>query len=331
MDNSTNRCKILFLMSGADPFYQELKNGEYSFLRNCGHWGYISKYTYPNISDEWHLGNKVKVCGNEKKYKNYKKQWEGGPAVGIKSLIYNLTTRDNFYIEISDKIIEGFDFYYFQDTPPNLNQLTINNTKFIFSPHCVKSHKLNKNLLNNLNIQYIKWFHSYTSEHNEVAQYYLAYPIHKTLYEKYPLKNISNNRNKILIFTKTNCKNRNSNVMDQSKKIIKYFNNNNYECISLGYMTGFRRTELLEAANNSCICLYLSFYDAGALAINEITFMGCYIIGFIDNKASQKNNHSIAPVTIIKNETGEYINDFARICDKNKDADNYLVSGCKKV
>ena len=65
--------------------------------------------------------------------------------------------------------------------------------------------------------------------------------------------------------------------------------------------------------------------------IKGIAVLVNILIGFIDNKASQKNNHSIAPVTIIKNETGEYINDFARICDKNKDADNYLVSGCKKV
>ena len=332
MDDSTNKCKILFLIQH-HPLRHKLtehQNGEYSFLRNCGHWGYISKYMYPNISDEWHLGNKVKVCGNEKKYKNYKKLWEGGPCVGIKALIYNLSIRDNFYIEISDKIIEGFDFYYFHDTLPNLNRLTINNTKFIFSPHCVNSHKLNKNLLNKLNIQYIKWVHSYASNRHKDAQYYLPYPIHKTLYEKYPLKNISNG-NKILIFTKTNSLNRNLNVMDQSKKIIKYFNNNNYECISLGYGTGFRRTELLEAAEHSCICLYLSFYDSGGIAANEITFMGCYIIGFINNKTSQKCNHSVAPSSIVENETGEYIHDFARICDKNRKADDYLVSGCKKV
>lgn len=335
MENSPNKIKILFLMANCYKF-AEYKNGEYTFLRNCGHWGYISKYTYPNISDELHLGNKIKAYGN-KKYKNFKIYWEGGPDVGIKALIYNLSLRDNFYIEISDKIIEGFDFYYFHNTLPNLNELTINNTTFIFSIHCLKYHKINKKLLDNLNIQYIKWAHSYAHNVRKDAQYLLAYPIHKTLYEKYPLKNISNNRNKILIFTKTNTKNKNliNKLSNQSKKIIKYFNNNNYECISVVYGSemggGFRRTELLESANNSCICLYLSFYDAGALSINEITFMGCYMIGFINNRTSQICNHSVSPISIIENETGEYIHDFARICDKNEEADSFLISGCKKV
>ena len=336
MENSP-KIKILFLMAAK---LAEYKNGEYSFLRNCGHFGYISKYTYPNISDELHLGNKVKVYGN-KKYENFKICWEGGPDVGIKALIYNLSIRDNFYIEISDKIIEGFDFYYFHDTLPNFNKLTINNTKFIISHHAADIYECDKKSLNNLNIQYIRW--DQIVRKDRPAKYLLAYPIHKTLYEKYPLKNISNNnRNKILIFTKTNTKHKHlrNDLSNQSKKIIKYFNNNNYECISVVYGSemggGFRRTELLESANNSCICLYLSFYDVCALSINEITFMGCYIIGFINNEKKSPSrgggcNHSVAPNSIIENETGEYIHDFARICDENKEADSFLISGCDKV
>lgn len=321
--------KILFL--GFFNTNTECLYGDYKFLRNCGPYAFFSKYICPlnkQNNEKLHKGEIQLAYTNE--YEKHRKHFnfEGGPLVGIKSLLYNLDIRNDIDIKISNEITDGFDFYYIHGLNNNLKKVINNNiemlkNKLIYSPH------INKKDYNN-NIKCTYWTHSSCNK----APYYLPYPIHKTLYQKYPLEKISNKRNKILIFTKTNSLNKKLGqiLLNQEKEIIKFFSKYNYECLSLSYFNkGFRRSELLDYANNSCICLYLSFYDAGALAINEITFMGCYIIGFINNKSKQQVNHSVAPSCIIENETGEYINDFARICDENEKANSNLISGCNKV
>ena len=310
----------------------ECIHGDYKFLRNCGSNAFYSKYCSEMNKDndeKLHRGE-IQLAGTEHEKNRKHFNWEGGPSVGIKALLYNLSIRDDVQISVSNHVEGSYDYYYVHYLPTELKKALLRNkdiidNKLIFSIHFPLSE------LNDFkNIKYKRWSH--TSCENPSADCYLSYPIHKTLYEQYPLTRINNNRDKILIYTKRSSPNRGLYHLlnKQKRKIVNFFNKNNYECLSLDYGS-FRRSDVLEYANQSKICLYLSFYDCGALAIGEITFMGCYIIGFINNNTYQKVNHSFAPSGILENKTGEYIHDFARICDKNKKADNYLVSGCKKV
>ncbi len=320
--------KILFL-----GFYCvdcECLYGDYNFLRDCGPYAFFSKYVSPmnkQKCDKLHKGE-IQLAHTE--YEKYRKHFnfEGGPLVGIKSLIYNLSLHNNINIKIANKIEEGYDFYYIHNINDNLIN-DINDNKLIINNKIIISHHIDKNNLNKLkNIKYKRWTHSNCNK----SDFYLPYPIHKTLYKIYPLISINKNKNKILIFTKKNCKNLRKILLKQEKKIKLFFNNNNINCLSLSYFNkGFRRSELLNYANQSKICLYLSFYDSGGISLKEITFMGCYAIGFINSKTNQNINHSFAPSSIIENETGEFINEFSRICDNNSNADINLQNGCQKV
>lgn len=331
--------KILF--SGFLNENIECVYGDYNFLRDCGPYAFFSKYTeHPpgiTIDDKYHKG--FKNLRKEIKYNKYNKyfKFEGGPLVGIKSLIYNLSLRSNFEIEVSNdlskfkKNINEYDFLYIHSLNESLKKeiLELGNkldNKLILSLHVFT---VDKNICNQLkNLKFIKWSHNI----NKPANYYLPYPIHKSLYHKYPLDIINKNRkNKIMIYTKVSSSNKNK-IQELIKKrdlIKKYFNKNNYECNLFCYTkTGFRRSELMKSANECKLCIYLSFYDDGALAINEITMMGCYMIGFKEIIKGH-SYHSVAQSCLLDGKNGEFIDDFAHIFKNN--TDEYLHKCCDKV
>tara|TARA_B100000902_G_C27260137_1_gene890221 strand:+ start:472 stop:1557 length:1086 start_codon:yes stop_codon:yes gene_type:complete len=325
-------CVLIFDTSYSK--YTEYKNGEFA-LRNCGWGGFLSKYNYPFIDDDrLHLG--IEVIRNNPKYSKYQRyiDWEGGPDVGFKGLLYNLRELGH-EIEVKEKIEPGFDYYIpWYITSKKLSAaLTkfvenrdIINDKIVFTVNSSHIDTIRTFLKKN-NIKFQYWAHSIFK-----ADFYLAYPIHKLFYTQYPLDVINSSRNSILVYTKTNGLNRRlqHTLVQREQEITGFFNKHNYDVLSISHFgKGYRRDELFERANLSKICIYLSFYDAGALTIGEITFMGCYIIGFINKHTTQQINHSVAPCTILEGETGEYINDFARICDS--DGSIHLINGCKKV
>lgn len=319
--------------------------GDYNFLRDCGPYAFYSKYMpHPQgiiVDDNLHLG-KIKLAGNKTYEKHRKKyfKFEGGPLVGIKALIYNLSLRNDVEIEVSNDLTsfkndeKQYDFIYIHSLNNNLKnnllglQNILLNNKLILSLHV---HIVDKNICNELNskkINFIKWSHN----KNNPSNFYLSYPIHRTLYEKHPLNNINTNReNKILIYIKLNSKNKDKkiNLFSKKDKIINYFLKKGYNSEIVNYTSGgFTRSELMEKSNTCKICLFLSFYDNGALAINEITMMGCYIIGF-QEIINNHSNHSIAQSCLLDGINGEYLNDFAYIFKNN--TDEYLFKCCDKV
>ena len=225
--------KILFL--GFFNIDIECLYDDYKFLRNCGPYAFFSKYVSPlnkKNNEKLHKGE-IQLADTDK-YEKHRKHFnfEGGPLVGIKSLLYNLDIRNDIDIKISNEITNGFDFYYIHDLNDNLKK-AISNNKKILKNKLIYSHHIKKEDYNK-NIKYTFWSHSSCNN----APYYLPYPIHKTLYQKYPLEEISNDRNKILIFTKKNGHNKKLGkiLLNQEKEIINFFNKHNYECLSLSYL-----------------------------------------------------------------------------------------------
>ena len=325
-------CVLIFDTSYSK--YKEYENGEF-VLRNCGPGGFLSKYNYPFIDDErLHLG--VEVIRNNPKYSKYQRyiDWEGGPDVGFKGLLYNLRELGH-EIVTTNKIEPGFDYYIpwyiYKNLSTALTKFVENkdiiNDKIVFSPQNIPNIDTIRTIFEKNNIKFRLWVHSiYT------ADFYLAYPIHKLFYIQYPIDVVNSNRNSILVYTKTNGLNRRlqHTLVQREREITGFFNKHNYDVSSISHFgKGYRRDELFERANQSKICIYLSFYDCGALAIGEITFMGCYMIGFVNKHTTQEVNHSVSPCTILEGETGEYIDDFAKICDR--DGSVHLINGCKKV
>lgn len=339
--------KILFYGFNSSNENIECIYGDYNFLRDCGPYPFYSKYMpHPpgiKVNDNYHLG-KIKLVGNKthEKYRKYFR-WEGGPLVGIKALIYNLSLRNDIEIEVSNDLInfknnsKQYDFVYVHCIDNNLKCNLLNtiheinyelNNKLILSLHVITADKKICDELNSKKINFITWSHN----KNKPSNFYLAYPIHKTLCEKYPLSVINSNRNnKILIYTKVNSKNKNkmNNLLIKKDKIINYFKNKGYSSETVCYSSrGFKRSELMEKSNNSKLCIFLSYYDDGALAINEITMMGCYIIGF-QEVVKGHSYHSIAQCCVLNGINCEYINDFAHIFKNN--TDKYLFKCCDKV
>lgn len=328
--------KILFI--GFPNENIECIYGDYKFLRNCGNNGFISKYwnkppgTF--VTGDMHKGiTQLRASPFEKFRKHF--CFEGGPLVGIKALLYNLSLRSDIEIKVTNEfpILDGnndYDFYYIhiindkikQDILKNGNKL---DNKLVLSLH------LDSKIYNELNrIKYIKWSHN----SNRPAKYYLSYPIHRTLYDTYPMRKINTSRsNNVMLYMKRNTQNRHlkSKINSVKPKIVKYFSDNGYTVHTFDYTSGgYRRSELMNTANECKLCLYLSYYDDGALVINEITMMGCFIIGHKD-VVKGYSNHSIPDSCILDDTNGMYMNEFAHIFKPENYNDEYLEQCCNKV
>lgn len=330
--------KILF--SGFTREQIECVHGDYKFLRNCGPNAFISKYRNKPlgtfVTNDMHMGiTKLKDSPFEKFRKHF--CFEGGPLVGIKALLYNLSLRDDIHIEITHKFpilnndnIDSFNYYYVHSMDNVIKQNILKNgskldNKLILSLH------ISQDDCNDLkSIKYIKWSHN----SNTPAKFYLSYPIHKTLIEQYPLKKINIKRDKeILLYFKRvhKFKYLKEQFNQKQKLIIQYFNNKGYKTHIFNYTSGgYRRTELMDVANKCKLCLYLSFYDDGPLVINEITMMGCFIIGHKEI-VNGHSNHSIPNSCMIKDINGIYMNDFAHIFKPQYDNNQYLEQCCNKI
>ena len=310
----------------------ECLHGEYNFLRNCGPYAFYSKYISPlnqHQDEKLHRGE-IQLAHTEheknRKYFNF----EGGPFVGLKSLLYNLSLEKyiNIYTTNECKKLEKYDFIYVHwltdDLAKKLIQFGNNilDNKLIISSHN-KIELINKYFKT---IKYKYWSHSSRVK----ADYYLQYPIHKTILDQNSIDCINMEREyDILIYTKLNGHNKKfkKDLFNNLDKIQKYFSSKNIKTCHLSYIVkGFRRSELLEYSNNSKLCLFLSYFDSGGISASEISIMGCYLIGFFDKETNQEINHSFAPTFIVENETGEYINEFSERYN-----DKILYTGCDKV
>lgn len=329
--------KILFV--GFIREAVECIHGDYKYLRDCGNNGFISKYwnkppgTF--VTADMHSGiTKLKGSPFEKHRKHF--CFEGGPLVGIKALIYNLSLRPDIKIELTNdlSILDGatydFDFCYVHMINDHIKKYIIRNSSK-FNNKLILSLHLDQKDYNDMKcIKHIKWAHN----SNHPSNYYIAYPIHRTLYEKYPLKKINASRDKeILLYFKRDSKHRHlkDKMILKKKYIEKYFNENGYKTHIIDYSNvGYRRSELMDIANKCKLCLYLSYYDNGALAINEITMMGCFIVGHQDI-INGHSYHSIAKSCILDGITGIYMNEFANIFKPPYDNDIYLKKCCDKV
>ncbi len=180
-------CVLIFDTSYSK--YMEYKNGEF-VLRNCGWGGFLSKYNYPFIDDDrLHLG--IEVIRNNPKYSKYQRyiDWEGGPDVGFKGLLYNLRELGH-EIVTTNKIEPGFDYYIPWYISKNLSTALTNfvenkniiNDKIVFSTQNVPDIETIRTIFEKNNIKFKFWAHSIFK-----ADFYLAYPIHKLFYTQYPL------------------------------------------------------------------------------------------------------------------------------------------------
>ena len=293
--------------------------GYYKNLRNIGPHGYFCKYTNnknTHCDENLHLGQPLLDLSIPQKYKNF----EGGPDVGI---------------TISNDLnnLEKYDYIYVFSLNNKLSNNLLNVDSKLNERIIIGVGILNKKILN----KFKNWSHSPCYP----ATIYIPYPIHQTIYDNNPLNKIENNRDiDIFIYTKTNSifKIYKNDLFNKEQIITKYFQSKNLVCKNLSYLYdighkkgGFLRSDLIEIAKKSKICLYLSYFDHGPLAISEITSMGCYVIGFFDkNFKGRGPNHSFPQSLFIDKITGEYINDFATILN-NPDANNLIINGCNKI
>ena len=289
-----------------------------------------------HCDENLHLGQPLLDFSIPQKYKNF----EGGPDVGIKSVLYNLSIHKDYNISISNDLnnIDKYDYIYVFSLNDKLSNNLLNNLLNLDS-------KLNERIIIGvgiLNKKILDKFKNWSHSPCYPATVYIPYPIHQTIYDNNPLNKIENNRDiDIFIYTKTNSifKIYKNDLFNKEQIITKYFQSKNLVCKNLSYLYnrghnkkgGFLRSDLIEIAKKSKICLYLSYFDHGPLAISEITSMGCYVIGFFDkNFKGRGPNHSFPQSLFIDKITGEYINDFATILN-NPDANNLIINGCNKI
>lgn len=328
--------KILFI--GFFNENIECIHGDYKFLRNCGNNGFISKYwnkppgTF--VTMDMHRGiTQLRGSPFEKFRKHF--CFEGGPLVGIKALLYNLSLRSDVEIKLTNTFPDlnkndDYDFYYVHQMNDNIKQNILKNVSKLDNKLVLSLHLDDKYYGALHRIKYIKWSHN----SNKPAQYYLSYPIHRTLCDTYPLRKINTSRgNDILLYMKRNTQNRHlrNKMISIKPKLVKYLNDKGYTVHMFDYTSdGYRRSELMKTANKCKLCLYLSYYDDGALAINEITMMGCFIIGHKDI-INARSNHSIPNSCILNGTNGMYMNEFAHIFKPEYYNDKYIEQCCNNV
>lgn len=308
-DTNKNNRKIKILIAGLE---KKIIAQEFNILKDVGPDGYINLFT-------------GKRC------------WEGGPDVGMRSLIQALVSNSKFEVKIlsdESKLIEMLqwcDSVFFQ-YDRNLNLSKIPKyllSKIILSP---SSTSKNREFKKNIKINFIHSAAHIVLSINNLAPHSLylykdsnniqvfKFPIHQSILDNHPISNLKTvNQRDIdcLIYQKiAGSDTKRNNQLYYIKQFTKFLTNSlrkeNKKVDILEYGNYYRRN-LIEKAKRSKVCLVLSYYDTGGLAQMEISCMGCYMIAF-ENPITRQHSY---PIEWITDGNGCHINELSDIRNEN--------------
>ena len=307
--NTDNGRKIKILITGLE---KKIIAREFNILKDVGPDGYINPLTG-------------------------KKCWEGGPDVGMRSLIQALVSNSKFEVKIltdESRLIEMLqwsDCAFFQ-CDSNLNPAKIPNeilSKIILSPSSTSRDRVFKK---NVKINFVHSAAHIVLSINNLAPHSLylyedsnnievfKFPIHQSILDNHPISNLKTvNQRDIdcLIYQKIAGPNtRRNNQLHYIRQFTKLLTNSlrkeNKKVDILEYGNYYRRN-LIDKAIRSKVCLVLSYYDSGGLAQMEISCMGCYMIAF-ENPITRQHSY---PIEWITDGNGCHITELSNIRNEN--------------